>query len=400
MGQTGLMKDKSAILIRSVAIGALLLLVPLAASTTIDKGPLISLSETAASAQVGSGNQMSDSKMMMPNPFTYVYVAGDSLSEDGGSGDVFELQLTGDPKLILQNVAGALGVEGAIVEPEYSTAEYPAYVIGSIDGTGPSATINWSGTGGWWFSNPSAYPTAACAKMESAEDGTQYCGAYEEQKPTPELLPSKAEMISQAVKLFSATGLKVSPTDIETSLSEWGASAYASLKIGGQDSPIEWTISWGSNGKIGTVSGQSVKAVNRGSYETISDKAAVARMSDWRYSGQLPQSAWAKYQTPPSAEMIAYDGAVKAEPPVVQPTDGVSPEPIPETGPEPTPSTVTVSVNKAIKSQLMIWDKAGKPWIVPGVMLFSKEGWITPVFTLKDGIVELPDPVEISPMVK
>jgi hypothetical protein len=48
----------------------------------------------------------------------------------------------------------------------------------------------------------------------------------------------------------------------------------------------------------------------------------------------------------------------------------------------------------------MIWDKSGKPWIVPGVMLFSKEGWITPVFTLKDGIVELPDPVEISPMVK
>jgi hypothetical protein len=59
-----------------------------------------------------------------------------------------------------------------------------------------------------------------------------------------------------------------------------------------------------------------------------------------------------------------------------------------------------VTINKSVSAQVMIWDKKGNAWIVPGYILIGEEGWITPVFSLEDGIVELPEPVEISPMVK
>lgn len=389
-----------AILLQSVAIGAALIMVPAIAGNFVLKQPLISLSETGSVARSGQANQMADSKMMMPNPFTYVYEAGDALSNEAGTGQVYELQLTGEPKAILQRVADYLGLQGSVYEPEYSNDQYRVFAIGSKDGSGASATINWSGTGSWWFNEPQAYPVPACQKWETAEDGANYCGQYEEQKPTPELLPSRDQMISEAVKIFSAVGQKVSPTQIQTSTSDWGSSAYASLQIGGEDSPIEWAISWGPKGKIGSVSGHSVKALSRGDFKTISDKDAVGRISDWRYSGQLAQSAWAKYQTNPSGEVIAFDDAAKslsAPEPLADDLPG-NPEPDQTSAPSPTP--INVTVNKAIKAQLMIWDKSGKPWIVPGVMLFADQGWLTPVFNLEDGVVELPDPIEVSPMVK
>jgi hypothetical protein len=391
--QTVGMKLNPSRLVIAVLVGIALLGVSLLAINVKKSQPLISLSQTGASSQVGSGNQQADSKMMMPNPFSYNFVADDSLSDETGAAQVFELQLTGNPKLILQKVADALSVDGAIFEPEYSTKEFPTYLIGSQDGMGPSVSINWSGTGNWWFNDPSAYPSAECLKFETSDDGTKYCSSYAEQKPTPDLLPSKAQIISEAINIFAATGHKVTASEIDTNISEWGASAYTSLKIGGQDSPIEWSVNWGSNGKIGSVSGNSVVAVGRGEYPTISDKTAVSRMSDWRYSGQLAQSVWAKYQSNNDGRMIAYDGIAASEPSVDSPTDSAT------TSPEPSPSVVTVTISKALKTNVMIWDKSGRAWIVPGCILFGN-GWITPVFTLEEGIVELPDPVEISPMVK
>lgn len=373
------MKENLVILLRSLGVATVLTLLPVAAGNLAPNQVLISLSETGTPALATAGNQLADQKMMMPNPFTYNYVAADSLSGENGNGDVYEIQLAGDPRKILEAVAAALGVTGEISEPDYATQQYPALMIGPQDGTGPSAVINWSGTGSWWFNNPSAYPIPACLDFVTAEDGSEYCGTYAEQKPTPNLLPSEAKMVSEAMKIFAATGHKVAAKEIETKVYEWGATATTSLKIGGQDSPIEWSVNWGSNGEIGSVSGNSVVAVSRGNFPTISDKAAVSRMSDWRYSGQLAQSIWAEHQGNTAGPMMAIDDVAS---------------------PEPTPSTVTMTINKAIKTQVMIWDKAGKAWVVPGCILFGDEGWMTPVFTLEDGIVELPEPTDVSPMVK
>lgn len=134
---------------------------------------------------------------------------------------------------------------------------------------------------------------------------------------------------------------------------------------------------------ISSVSGHSVKPIDRGVFTTISAKAAVSRMSDWRYSGQLAQSTWQKYQPVDGGRAIAYDDAVGNE-----------------SQPETTPKVIDITVNKSETAQLMIWDKQGNAWLVPGHILIADKGWITPVFSLEDGVIELPEPVEISPMVK
>jgi hypothetical protein len=340
----------------------------------------------SAPGMLSSAQDEIGGKMMMPNPFSYIYQAGPDLSSDQAQGGVYQLALSGSAKSVLSQAAKALGVTGEVFEPEYSTAEFPTFQIGSKDGTGQSVAVTWVGTGNWWYNNPAAYPAPVCDEFVKAEDGSEYCNRYQEQKPTPELQPTKAELISQAMKIFSATGLKVSAADISTSSNEWGSSAFASLQIDGQDSPVEWSLYWASNGTLASASGHSVSLVDKGDFKTISAREAVARISDWRYSGSIPQSLWAKYQTNMQSPAIAYDS------PLVREGD--------QTEPEPTPTVVTVIVNKSVAAPMMIWDSAGNAWIVPGYLLIGDQGWLTPVFSLADGVVTLPEPVEIMPMVK
>lgn len=329
-------------------------------------------------------------KMMMPNPFSYQYLAGADLSSEASRGSVYQLVLSGSAESVLTQAAKSLGVSGSAFQPEYSTPEYPTYLIGSRDGTAESVAVTWTGTGNWWYNNPAAYPAPDCAEFAKADDGSEYCNRYVEQKPTPELQPTKAEMTSQAMKIFSATGLKVTAGDISTTTNEWGSSAFASLQIDGQDSPIEWSLFWSANGTLSSASGHSVTLVDKGDFDTVSARDAVSRMSDWRYSGSIAQSLWAKYQSNVQSPAIAYDSPVArdGEPAVLEPSV------------EPTPTVVTVTVNKSVKTPMMIWDSSGGAWIVPGYLLIGDQGWLTPVFSLEEGVVTLPAPAEITPMVK
>jgi len=402
------MNQNLGIVFRALGVALVLALLPLAASGFTPKVPLIELNATGASPQMGRGSSLAaegaSDKMMMPNPFSYTYIAGEKLSNQGGSGKVYKVTLEGDPQDLLTKIAKTLGISGSIYESDYSTAEFPTFQIGSKDGTGPSAVINWAGTGNWWFNDPGAYPSAKCNSFQIADDGAEYCAGYEEQKATPGLIPSKNEILAAAVKMFNATGLKATASDIRIDISEWGASASASLKIDGNETPIEWYMNWGSNGKIGSVSGNSVRFVEQGTLNTISEKAAVARMSDWRYSGQISNSIWTKYAPPVrSGEpgMIAYDTPVE---------NGETTEPTSSPEPVSSPKPILVTVNEAHAVSMLIWDKGGNAWLVPGYVLIGDQGWLTPVFALEDGVVALPDPVanepgvpepgDVSPMVK
>ena len=393
LGQTGSMKQNLGILVRTLAVSLSLVLLPLAASGFGPKVPLIELNATDSGAEMGRGTSMAADgaadKMMMPNPFTYSYVAGDELSDKEGRGKVYKVLLDGDPKAILTKLAKVFGIAGDVFEAEYSQPEYPVFLIGSKDGSAPSASINWSGTGSWWFNDPSAYPSPKCKDWATADDGAEYCSNYEEQKSTPGSLPAKDKILSAAVEMFNKTGLKVTAGDIKVDVSEWGASASASLQVDGADTPIEWYMNWGPNGKLGNVSGNSVRFEEKGTLDTISEKASVARMGDWRYSGQIASSLWNKYAPPVktgNSGAIAYDAPME-----------VSASPKPETGKDSTPEPIIVTVNEAHAVSVLIWDKNGSAWLVPGYVLVGDQGWLTPVFALEDGVVALPDPVTIQP---
>jgi hypothetical protein len=56
----------------------------------------------------------------------------------------------------------------------------------------------------------------------------------------------------------------------------------------------------------------------------------------------------------------------------------------------PAPQIVKIDITKAVEAMMAIWDSAGGTWIVPGYIMIGEQNWLTPVFSLQDGVVELP----------
>lgn len=406
------------------AIAVLAIITPNLVPAGNPDGYLIS----AGNNQMGSANvrggmgdsqaSMADEKTMMPW-IQYEYEAGDKLSASAGDGHVYQLELQGDPKAVLEKIAKVFDVAGRAskLNPEYGE---DSYVVGSADGSAESVSIWWGGTGTWWYSNPAAWPQPKClhfTKDESGKEGegTTWCDTYEEPELDASLIPSESAIAEQALKIFKSTGLTVSKGDLNINRDEYGASVSASLKVAGQDTPIEWMLQWGQNGKLGYASGQSVKVTDRGSFGTVSEVDAVSRMSDWRYSGSVAYSDWLKFA--PDNGVMRYggvatddavgtteggEGAEPSEPatePTSEPSEGPSDEPSdeptiePSEEPVPEPSIVRAAVNRAHSVLVMIYDKDGAAWLVPGFLFIADVDYAWPivVFSLEDGIVELPD---------
>ena len=351
---------------------------------------LITLGQGQQQSAMGSlaesrdGSPMTSDKMMWINPFTYEYVAGSELSTQGSSAKVYKVELDGDPDVVLANLMKIFGVKGTTTQtidlgPE--SKGYQMLTAGSQDGTGKSINLSWIGSGSWWYSDPSAYPQAECLETTQTDSGESYCSNYREQKPTPELVPTKAEATAEAVRIFKSIGFNVAPAEVRVQSDDWGAWASAAMQLNGEDTPIEYSISWSSNGKLSSVSGHSAKFVDKGEFKTISAKSAVERLSDWRYSGSIASSAYDKYYSQSSQMMPLGSPNTK---------DTGAPDVSIDPVPEPTPSVVVVEINKAVKTHVMIWDAAGNTWLVPGYIFIGDGSWISPVFSLEDGVVALP----------
>jgi hypothetical protein len=373
------------------AVGSGALALSVVASLTLGQTSptgLITLGQQqSAASPMGSreSSLMSSDKMMMINPFIYSYVAGSGISNETGKDRVYKLELDGDPDLLLARLMRVFDVSGISKQSmEVGRGADGSQVLtaGSQDGTGKSINISWIGSGSWWFSDPSAYPQSVCATFEKADDGTEYCSIYEEQKPTPELVPSVAEAKAEAVRIFKSVGFSVDAKDIRVSSDVWGAWASASMQLNGEDTPIEYSISWSSNGKLASVSGHSAKFVDKGEFKTISAKDAVERISDWRYSGSISSSAYEKYFAQ-NNQVVPYDSTPTTK-------EGVDGDASLTPAVEPTPTPVTVVINESVKTHVMIWDAAGNTWLVPGYIFIGDGNYVSPVFSLEEGVVALP----------
>jgi hypothetical protein len=338
--------------------------------------PLISLGDDK-SAPTGAGARgmalASDSKMAIM-PYNFEYVAGPELSEEDGKGKVYELKPEGSPEAVLKRAAKAFGLQGEVRKSSYWSAENPSYFIGSEDGSTPSVSIWWNGTGSWYYSNYAPMPEQPCLRTEKAEDGSEYCAEYPELKPTPDLIPSRAVVLAEAQRIFAATGLKVSAEDIDVYRDEWSASASASQQVAGQDTAITWSIGYDSKGKLAWASGNAVTAVERGEFKTISAMNAVKRLSDWRWFGTPANNAYPTME--PSNKLGTLD------------LPAVSPGEI---------ETVVITVTGSQNQLLQIWDKSGASWLVPGYGLTGSNGSANFVVSLIEGIIELPEPIAIEP---
>ena len=405
---------------RAVVTGGLTLVAAAAVTTAlVVTSPFQQAPLFTAAGGPGGNQEMSaaaDSRMMVWT--NYEYVPGSGLSTDTGSGHVYQLQRTGKPTEVAAAAAAALGVTGEAAESSYSTAEFPTYVVGPEDGSAPSVTVSWSGTGDWWYNDPAGYP-----QTYTCDDA----GVCTELPVTENLAPSESDARAKAADIFAATGFDVDADDIRVTADDWQTVASASLVVDGTQTALEWTVVWGSTGLISSASGHSVVVVDKGSYGTVSAKDAVDRLADWRWFGAagpeyqngmnlMAASDLARTEDAPTTDIPATeapsveptDGAttLPAEPvdPTV-PTDPVPTDPMPEPTlvdpvpmPLPTPETVVVTVDEAHKTLLLTWDADGNAWLVPGFAMPHPDGWFNSVISLVEGVITLPEPVAIEPL--
>lgn len=419
------------------AAGATASVLALTLALNVQAQPLLRLgfgpeNQGAASAEgmlAGGMSAEADAKMAIWPMVEYKYLAGPNLSDQGGNGKVYQLQLSGDPKQRINQLAELFGIDGKAVLDEWSTPEYPSY---SIQGDDFWLGVYWSGTGGWSYSRWTPWPEE-CYSVDAAPADDVAGGESDEvanetslpaecgwqTEPTPELIPSEAELTAAALEIMNATGLSASAADLRIYRDDWGASASASLKVDGQETALEWYVGWGADGTVSYASGHTVSVTDRGNYNTISPKAAVERLGDWRWFGGVASSVYQRIYGPQPTLRSAteFDAAVTAEgeevietsPEVTaEPTDSETTEPSEEVTVEPLPvdpmptevEVIELTVDSAEAALVLIYDANGGAWLVPGWIMINSEGWFDSIIGLEDGVIELPEPVdyEIMPL--
>lgn len=417
-GRTARVASASLVAVAAVAVGSLVVTNPF-----LPRAPIF----VAAAGAPGGGQLTSalaeDARIALW--IDYDYVAGPGLSTEGGRGGVYQLQRVGTADGLLADLAERFGVEGTVAETSYFDPAWPSYIVGSEDGTAPSVSVTWSGTGTWWYSNPAAYPEPVCElvayETENGVEEFEEC-AQPEIPAEQSLAPSEAEAKELAADLFADLGLDVAAADVRVIADAWQTVASASLTVDGVATAIDYSIGWTPLGEIAWASGHSIEVVERGDFETVSATEAVDRLADWRWfgaggpdyqGGMSILAAAGGLARDAAADPGASDASVASpveEPGATEPVEPVEPtiepvepgdpgeEPIVEPTEEPTvmpePQQVTVTVETAEATLLLMWDADGNAWLVPGYALQHPDGFWNTIVSLVDGVIELPAPVE------
>ena len=353
--------------------------------------PLIRMAESGAanSSPMAAGMSVeSDAKMMWPGFVQYEYDTT-ALGENTGSGKIYQLQLNGSPEQKLKLIADYFGLEGDIRLEEWSTPEYPSYAVGKDSNV---AGVSWAGTGNWYYSFWDDSSFKCENKLIELEDGS----SYESCEPilTPELVPSEEQMKAQATEVFAALGMSVTDSQLRVSRSEWGGSVNAAVQIDGQDTALEWGVNWDGAGRLSYAFGHFAEIVDRGEYRTVSPKTAAERIKDGRWFGSPASMAYNFGGTPTVRTMDASPAVEPAEDAEMTSDAMVAEEPVAPMEPE----IVNLKLESSTEALLMIFDRSGGAWLVPGYLLNNDQGWFDSIIALEEGIIELPEPYEVGIM--
>jgi hypothetical protein len=310
----------------------------------------------------------------------YNYVPGPGLSGAEGSGRVYELSLQGNPLDLLTELGGVYGVEGVSGPSQYFDEQWPGYVLGPEDWSGPTLNLTWSGTGPWYYSNPAAYQEPTCREI-IPEEGSEDLGGFECENPEPSgPLPSVEEARATAVELLQKSGLDVVDSDLTVLANDdWGVGFSAIQKLDGVDTALEWSVFFAPGPTLASVSGHAALPISRGEFTTVSPLAAVDRLA----SGQWWGSPAPLYHS--GFDSVFADGLPMDEPYYPEPGE-----------------VITLTVESSEEAPLLVWDASGTAWLVPGyIMRHGREPWnASAVISLEDGVIQLPEPtmVDIMPL--
>ena len=370
--------------------------------------PLFEMASSGGSQATGlrdgaaesSDKAAADMAMIWPGWIEYNHIP-QGLSSDGGSGEIFEVRRVGNPEELLQRVATVFGVTGEPKEDEWSTDEFPSY---SISGEDFSVNVWWSGPGGWSFNRWSdswvGCSEPGIAEPEEADADAPRDGAcVDEYQPTPELVPSEQEMLAQAEVIFTQLGIEFDQAQARVWRDDWGGSVSIALTLNGAPIPLESYIGWDGKGNLAYANGYAVEFVSRGQFDTISPFAAVERISDWRWFGGAASSFYEElYANEPR---IGYADSVESAP--AESSDDIAIDepavmPAPDEMPAE-PEIIDVVIDRSVSALLSLYDAQGNMWLVPGYLLYNDQGWFDAIVAVEDGVIALPEPVDIMPLI-
>ena len=362
------------------AAGALAITIPL----TLSPGEpqyLLSVGDSQSSSMIGAkgapGTQADQGVRDMMMWTQYNYLPGASLSSEAGQGVAYRAKLNGSPADYLMMLGRVFSIEGTPKESQYSSAEWPTWVLGPEDGSGPNLYLNWSGNGSWWFNDPSAWPNVqapiACDPVSSDDQVDQVepeCSGVVETPMNSGNIPTESELVAQANQIFAKAGVNFPRNQLRVSRDTWGASVEASMFIDGNPTAEMWWMSWSDTGALASVSGFAAEFEPMGTFNTVSEKSGVSRLSDYRYSGAVAYEFYNSGMAMPMAEDVS--------------TREIEPESAPE------PEIVDLTLDTAERANITIWASDNSVWILPGYVYYANDAFAGAVFALEDGLVKLP----------
>jgi hypothetical protein len=270
----------------------------------------------------------------LPTGPLITYSAGKGLSKDSSTGKVFELVRAGDPRKIILKLARSFKAEGELINPTESQPNYFEFSNGRHP-TERTIGLSWTGTGRW--------------VVDLFEQGIP---------KVRKQFPDDEEIKRQAVEIFAKTGFQTSPSDVEL-YKDRGRRVIGHLIVDGSPTDLAWEVDWNDDGQLQSASGHSVVAVLKGEYPTISEVAAVKRITQPGYFGAVADALTNFHRSWPIL--------MRSEKPK------------------------NVVCTKAGKVPMLVWDTSGNAWITPGYVFENDQTyWWPAVTSLKDGLIAIP----------
>ena len=347
--------------------------------------PLITLANDQRASDASMESSIaSDSLPAWINP--YQYKAGPELSDSTGAGDVYELVIKGNPRDRLQEFAAIFGESGNVELEEWSTDYFPSY---RLETDSAYLSLYWHGSGMINYSSKRNWLSEECYLMEDDLSENEL-SPREECKPLPTVpMPAADTLAAEAFELISSAGYQGQLRDIQVERYEWGASAFASTFVNGEQTAIEWYVGWDQTGQVANVSGHLAEPVLRGSYPTISPRSAVERIAEGYWFGAAPRGFY-DYSIL-ETDASALDGSVTSDSEgTVDAEDELTVMPV---EPDWDLEVMELTVNSHREAMLLIEDSQGQGWLVPGYLLETDRDWFEAVVSLEEGVIQPPEPI-------
>ena len=216
-------------------------------------------------------------------------VAGPDLTDEPGTAPGYRLDSEGvDQQALARQLAAAFGVEGKAVDQEYG------WMVGPIDGTGPSVWVGQDAMVSWSYSDPGVNPWACGAVVEPMPaDGSATTEPAAPASCDPAVKPiDEQDAVRQARRILSSlgvTGGSVDGVDIEW---ESGSDDYTTWvtawqRVDGQRTQLSWSFTFAGK-DVAWANGFAAGLVQVPSYPIVGALTAVTRSSDPRFASFGP----------------------------------------------------------------------------------------------------------------